>query len=124
MADAATVLVVDDEDAIRRLVSTVLTKAGYKVTQAADGLQALKAIDDAPPDLVISDINMPELDGLTMVEGLRNRAETSQMPIIFITASEDRSLFANSLNLKARSFLTKPFSNDKLVEKVKQILGR
>ena len=124
MAEAAKVLVVDDEDAIRRLVSTVLTRAGYKVTQAADGLQALKAIDDERPDLVISDINMPELDGLTMVEGLRNRKETSQMPIIFITASEDRSLFANSLNLKARSFLTKPFSNDKLVEKVKAILGR
>ena len=124
MSTQATVLVVDDEDAIRVLISRVLEKAGYRVTMANDGLEALKLIDIQPPDLVISDINMPELDGFTMVEGLRNRNETGKMPVIFITASEDRSLFVKSANLKARSFLTKPFSNDKLVEKVKQILGR
>lgn len=124
MIERATVLIVDDEDAIRVLVSRVLEKAGYRVTLASNGLEALKLIDATPPDLVISDINMPELDGFTMVEGLRNRKETGDMPVIFITASEDRSLFIRSANLKARSFLNKPFTNGKLVEKVRQVLGR
>ncbi len=124
MTDQATVLIVDDDNAIRVLISRVLERAGYRVTMACDGLEALKLIDVAPPDLVISDINMPELDGFTMVEGLRNRGETDKMPVIFITASEDRALFIQSANLKARSFLTKPFTNDKLVAKVRQVLGR
>ncbi|MEE8410008.1 MAG: response regulator [Myxococcota bacterium] len=117
-------MIVDDDDAIRVLVSRVLERAGYRVKLACDGLEALKLIDATPPDLVISDINMPELDGFAMVEGLRNRAETEKMPVIFITASEDSSLFIRSANLKARSFLIKPFTNDKLVEKVRLALGR
>ncbi len=124
MSSAAHILVVDDDDSIRLLVRRVLEKAGHRVAEAGTGLDALKLIDADSFDLVISDINMPELDGLSLVEGLRFNERTRAVPVIFITASEDPALFAKSVGLKARHFLNKPFSTEKLVEKVTQALGR
>jgi DNA-binding response OmpR family regulator len=117
------ILVVDDDEAIREFASKVLRTAGYQVDTAANGLQALMSIDRAPPALVITDIMMPELDGLEFVEGLRHRAETLQLPVIFITASENPKHFAASVKLKARQYMQKPFTTAALLERVKRVLG-
>ena len=117
------ILVVEDEESVRLLLQRVLEKAGYAVATAGNGLDALQSIDLAPPDLVICDINMPELDGLRMVEGLRNHPETQALPVIFLTASDSPGDLVKSIGLKARHYLSKPFVNEKLVEKVRGILG-
>jgi CheY-like chemotaxis protein len=116
------ILVVDDDDHIRLLVTKVLQSAGYQVREATNGLEALKMIDAAMPDLVISDIMMPELDGLGLATGLRHHPATATLPIIFITASDNPSHFTESIRLKARHFVNKPFTNDKLLAKVAQVL--
>jgi CheY-like chemotaxis protein len=117
------ILVVDDDDHIRELVQRILEKAGYDVRCAVNGLEALMQIDERRPDLVISDIMMPELDGLGLATGLRHHPETQNLPIIFITASDNPQHFTDSIKLKAKHFVNKPFSNDKLLAKVEQILG-
>lgn len=117
------ILVVDDDDTIRLLITTVLEDAGYEVVTARNGLEALKAVDGNPFALVITDIMMPEVDGLQMAEGLRFNEKTRSMPIIFITASDDARHFTASVRVKARHFINKPFSNAKLLEKVKAVIG-
>lgn len=117
------ILVVDDQATVRTIVSKTLEAAGYQIETADNGLDALMRIDRDPPALVITDIMMPELDGLEMVAGLRNRAETNGLPIIIMTASDDPEHFARSLNLKARQFMSKPFSREDLLKKVQSVLG-
>jgi CheY-like chemotaxis protein len=123
LSRAGNILVVEDEESLRLLLQRVLEQAGFAVATADNGLTALQSIDLVPPDLVICDINMPELDGLQMVEGLRSHPETQSLPVIFLTASESPGDLVKSVGLKARHYLSKPFSNDKLVEKVRGILG-
>lgn len=123
MANSPRILVVDDEETVRKLITMVLQSEGYAVDTASNGLEALKAIDTDPPALVIADIMMPELSGLELVEGLRHHPHTNALPIIFITASDDPKHFAQSVNLKARQFISKPFANDDLLAKVRRVVG-
>jgi len=120
---AISILVVEDDDSMRLLLSRILERAGYEVHGVDNGLAALKAVDAGHFHLVISDIMMPEVDGLTLVEGLRHHATTRNMPIIFVSASEDPVHFAESVSLKARHFISKPFNSDKLLKKVASVVG-
>lgn len=122
MARANRILVVDDNDSLRAGLQRVLEREGFVVETAFNGLDALQLIDLSPPDLVICDIKMPELDGLKLVEGLRNHPDTASLPVIFITASDNPGHLVESVELKARHFLAKPFTNEKLVEKVRGVL--
>ena len=123
MAGKRRILVVDDQATVRTIVKKTLEAAGYTVDTADNGLLALQAIDKDPPALVITDIMMPELDGLELVEGLRHRSETHALPIIFMTASDDPQHFARSLNIKAKQFMSKPFSREELLKRVQMIIG-
>ena len=118
MSAGANILVVDDDKSIRLVVSRLLLSEGHTVRTANNGLEALTSIDIDPPDLAIVDIGLPELNGLDLVKGLRNHPETHDLPVIFLTASDNLRDFTTSTKLKARYFITKPFSNDNLVEKV------
>src|SRR5262245_44193991 len=80
------VLVVDDEDQLRRLASAQLRRAGYEVTLAADGQEALARLAEATPDLVVSDVMMPVLDGLGLLQELRAQSATRGIPVILLTA--------------------------------------
>ncbi len=123
MGDRGRVLVVDDEEAMRLLMTRVLQHAGFEVQVVDNGLEALKAVDASPPDVVVSDIMMPELDGVDFVQGLRNFEGTRGLPIIFVTASENPQHLTSSIKLKALKYLSKPFSNDKLVATVKRAIA-
>jgi DNA-binding response OmpR family regulator/cellulose synthase/poly-beta-1,6-N-acetylglucosamine synthase-like glycosyltransferase len=118
------VLVVDDEEQIRRLVSIALRRAGYEVTVAADGEEALARIAEATPDLVVSDVMMPGLDGFALLSKLRADPATRAIPVILLTAKgalEDR---VTGLTLGADDYLPKPFEMAELLARVRAKIER
>ncbi len=120
---AKQVLIVDDDNAVRTLICMALSEEGYEVSSACTGLEALRRVDTLQPDLVISDVVMPDLSGVEMLEGLRNRRETKDVPVILVTASEDKTIFAKGVSLNARHYLNKPFELDQLLLKVRNAIG-
>lgn len=115
------VLVVDDEDQIRRAVGRALSSRGFLVEQAEDGEQALAAATAFDPDLVVLDLNMPVLDGFAVCRELRR---TNTVPILVLSVREDASDKVEALDLGADDYLTKPFSVDELMARVRALLRR
>jgi DNA-binding response OmpR family regulator len=121
MADTSTILLVDDEEAVRRVLSFPLERDGYTVVQAADGEEALVRFDDQPVDLVVLDIMLPKLDGLEVCKQLRSR---SSVPIIMLTARDDELDKVVGLELGADDYITKPFSIREFRSRVRALLRR
>jgi two-component system KDP operon response regulator KdpE len=115
------ILVVDDEEHIRRAVGRALAGRGYAVELASDGEQALVAATALDPDLVMLDLNMPVLDGLSVTRELRKR---SAVPILVLSVREDAQDKVAALDLGADDYLTKPFSVDELMARVRALLRR
>ena len=118
------ILVVDDEPEIIELVEFNLKQAGYAVTTAADGAEALKKIRTQKPDLIILDVMLPEMDGFEICKALRLDAATAKVPIIMLTAKAAEIDRVLGLELGADDYLTKPFSPRELMLRVKKILAR
>ncbi|MBW3604892.1 MAG: response regulator transcription factor [Actinobacteria bacterium] len=119
---APTVVVVDDEDLVREVVTDYLMRDGYRVMDAADGLQARGIIEREKPVLAIVDIMLPGRDGLSLVRELR--AAGSNLPIILLTARGDEIDRVMGLELGADDYVTKPFSPRELVARVRSVLRR
>jgi DNA-binding response OmpR family regulator len=117
----ATILVVDDEPQIVRLVRDYLEHSGFGVLTAADGPSALRTARTARPDLVVLDLGLPGLDGLDVARALRRDGE---VPIIMLTARTEESDKLVGLELGADDYLTKPFSPKELVARVRAVLRR
>lgn len=115
------ILVVDDEETIREVVSRYLAREGFEVHDAADGFEALDFIKDSPPDLIVLDLMLPGIDGLTLTEQLRKK---QQIPIIMLTARGEASDRIRGLDLGADDYITKPFSPQELVSRVRAVLRR
>ena len=118
---ASTILVVDDEENIVQLARLYLNKEGFRVEAAYDGVQALEKAKLLRPDLIILDIMMPELDGISACKELR---KTSNVPIIILTARGDDVDRVVGLELGADDYVTKPFNPRELVARVKAVLRR
>jgi DNA-binding response OmpR family regulator len=116
-----TILVVDDEPKILELLRDYLEHAGFAVRMAGDGKAALAAIHNDPPDLIVLDLGLPEMDGLDVTRQLR---KTSSAPIIMLTARADESDKLVGLELGADDYMTKPFSPKELVARVRAIFRR
>jgi two-component system OmpR family response regulator len=116
------ILVVDDEMAIRELICDALSMSQFTTKSANDGLDALSKIRKERFDLVILDLNLPKLDGLSLLEKIRN--EGSQVPVLILSARRDRSDITTGLKNGADDYLTKPFGIEELVLRVKAILRR
>jgi two-component system chemotaxis response regulator CheY len=101
-----------------------LTNAGYTVAEAADGAQGLAAAKAGHFDLIITDLNMPVMDGLTMIEELRKLPEQAGVPIIFLTTESDADLKARAKAAGATGWLTKPFDPENLVKIARKVLGK
>jgi two-component system alkaline phosphatase synthesis response regulator PhoP len=121
MKRVATVMVVDDEPRIVRLVRDYLEHGGFTVLVAADGPTALRTARTARPDLVVLDLGLPGLDGLDVARALRRDGD---VPIIMLTARGDESDKLVGLELGADDYLTKPFSPKELVARVRAVLRR
>ena len=122
---APRVLVVDDEEHIRELLSLGLSMNGFEVEQVASGRAALDVIERDPPSLVVLDVMLPDLDGFTVAKRLRQteRAGT-RVPVIFLTARDTTAEKIEGLRLGSDDYMTKPFSVEELVERVKAVLRR
>jgi len=116
-----TVLVVDDEPKILRLVESYLERAGYRTETAADGSECLRRFRADTPDLVILDLGLPSLDGMNVARVIRRESST---PIIMLTARADESDKLDGLGVGADDYVTKPFSPRELVARVSAVLRR
>jgi DNA-binding response OmpR family regulator len=121
MADSSTILLVDDEEAVRKVLSFPLERDGYTVVQAGDGEEALRRFDGEQIDLVVLDIMLPRLDGLEVCRRLR---ATSSVPIIMLTARDDELDKVVGLELGADDYITKPFSIREFRSRVRALLRR
>ena len=117
-----TVLVVDDEDPLRRLLCDLLEREGYCTVEARDGAEALDRVDQHAPDIVLLDLNLPGLDGYGVLAKLRSRGDTRTLPVVVLTAKGDEDNEVRVLQAGADDFLTKPFRARALYARLEKIL--
>jgi DNA-binding response OmpR family regulator len=115
------ILVVDDDDDIRMLLRELFTRAGYDVTEASNGREALRRIFDAPPALVVLDVTMPEMDGYETLERIR---DLSEVPVVMLTARTQELERVRGLASGADDYVAKPFSRHELLARVQALLRR
>src|SRR5881398_2427260 len=121
MPDSSTILLVDDEDAVQKLLAYPLERDGFRVVQAWDGEEALERFDREHVDLVVLDVMLPKLDGLEVCKRLR---ASSTVPIIMLTARDDELDKVLGLELGADDYITKPFSIREFRSRVRALLRR
>jgi two-component system chemotaxis response regulator CheY len=120
----ASILTVDDSASIRMAIKIALTGEGYQVTEAADGAEGLTKASAGGFSLIITDLNMPVMDGLTMIRNLRAKPGQAGVPILFLTTESDPDAKAQAKAAGATGWLTKPFVAEKLVQVVKKVLAQ
>ncbi len=118
-----TILVIEDDASVRTLLTKALAGKGYQVETSEDGLAGLTRLESIRPDLIIVDIMMPRLDGMTFVKAIKAHEHTANLPVIFLTAKNDPKSMIQGINLGARFYVTKPFQIDELLAKVEKALG-
>ncbi len=119
----ARILAVDDSAAMRQMVGITLTGAGHEVQQAADGREALQIAERERFDLVITDVNMPVMDGLTLVKHLRNMPSYRGVPLLVLTTEATTEKKLEGKAAGATGWLVKPFNPDRLLATVAKVLG-
>ena len=117
-------LVVDDEPNLLVAVAACLRGEGYEVTTARSGREALVRLAETMPDLIVSDIRMPGMDGYTLARHVRSSARTALVPIVFLTAKDETADRIEGFRNGVDAYLTKPFEPDELVAVIKSILSR
>lgn len=120
---AKTILVVDDSPSIRQMVSFTLKSAAYKVLEAVDGQDGLDKAKKQSVSLVLTDQNMPRMDGLTLIKSLRALPQYSSTPILMLTTESSDAMKAQGRAAGATGWLVKPFDPQKLIEVVKKVIG-
>ena len=118
------VLLVEDEDQLRRVMKDLLERDGYTVAEARDGVQALDQVDRFAPDVIILDLNLPGLDGYSVLSQLRSRPATRAIPVMVLTAKGDEDNEVRVFELGADDFITKPFRARALSARLEAVLGR
>jgi len=122
MNEGPTILIVDDEPYMIRLLQHHIERAGFRMVKATNGREALERIRDEQPRLVIMDVMMPEINGLEVLAELRKREETRNLPVIIMTANAQRFTREEAEAAGVSAFLTKPFSPTQLMTEVKRQL--
>lgn len=121
---SASILTVDDSSSLRMAVRIALTGAGYTVTEAGDGMEGLTKAGAQRFDMIITDLNMPRMDGLTMIREIRKSGKQTGVPIIFLTTESDDGVKGQAKTAGATGWLVKPFNADQLVKIARKVLGR
>jgi len=116
-----TVLTVDDSKTIREMVSFTLKGAGYQILEAEDGAKGLDVINANAVNVVITDLNMPNMNGLDMIKAIRSNPRFSAVPILMLTTEGDASKKVEGRNAGATGWIVKPFQPDKLIEVIKKV---
>ena len=118
-----TILTVDDSTSVRQMVSFTLRSAGYGVIEAADGEDGLAKAKDQTVNLVLTDHNMPRMDGLSLIKSLRSLREYKSVPILMLTTEASTGMKEQGRAAGATGWLVKPFDPARLVEIVKKVIG-
>lgn len=117
-----TILTVDDSKSMRMLLHSALTERGYNVVEAEDGIAALEWLNDNAPHLVITDINMPRMDGFGLIEALRCEDRWDSTPILVLTTESSDEKKARARNAGATGWIVKPFDPEKLAQAVRRVV--
>ena len=120
---AKTILAVDDSTSIRQMVTFTLKGAGYDVLEAADGQDGLTKAKSKSVDLVLTDQNMPKMDGLTLIKSLRGMPQYKSTPILMLTTESSDTMKSQGKAAGATGWLVKPFDPQKLLDVVKKVIG-
>lgn len=118
-----TILSVDDSASVRQMVKLTLTGAGYQVIQANDGSEGLAKARASQVDMVMTDLNMPVMNGLALIKELRQLPAYKGVPILFLTTESDAQIKAEAKAAGATGWITKPFQQEQLIAVVKKVLG-
>lgn len=121
-ASAPKILTVDDSKTVRRILAALFAPLGCTICEAADGEEGLSVAALEKPDLILLDYNMPVMDGLTMLQRLREDAAMRHTPVILLTAEAGAKNIAAAARLGARDYVTKPFQDEVLIAKVARII--
>jgi CheY-like chemotaxis protein len=116
------VLIVDDDEPIRRMLSLSFELDGFEVASAGDGLEAIIQVGLFSPDVVVLDIMMPRMDGLTALGHLRRQPETADLPVVLLSAKADSTDIAIGMRAGASDYVTKPFEADDLVTRIRKVI--
>ena len=119
---AKVVMTVDDSASVRQMVSFTLRKAGYEIIEAVDGKDALSKLK-GNINMVITDLNMPNMDGITLIKNIRSKAEYKFIPIIMLTTESQASKKQEGKAAGASGWIVKPFKPDQLLAVVKKLIG-
>lgn len=117
------ILIVEDDDAICELLSGILEAAGYAVTVAKDGLEALERIKQRQPAAVLLDISMPRMDGISVLQRLKADPATQDLPVLMLTAQSSPDDIRRAIQFGARDYLGKPFEPRQLLRRVARIVN-
>jgi two-component system, chemotaxis family, chemotaxis protein CheY len=120
---AKTILAVDDSGSLRQMVAFSLQAAGYTVVQAVDGQDGLTKAKEKTVDLVLTDQNMPIMDGLTLIKNLRELGSYQRVPILMLTTESSDEMKAKGKAAGANGWLVKPFDPKRLIEVVQKVIG-
>lgn len=120
---AKTILAVDDSGSLRQMVAFSLKAAGYEVVQAVDGQDGLDKAKEKTVDLVLTDQNMPIMDGLTLIKNLRELGSYQKVPILMLTTESSDEMKAKGKAAGANGWLVKPFDPKRLIEVVQKVIG-
>lgn len=118
-----TVLTVDDSASVRQMVRMTLAGAGYAVQEAADGAAGLRVAQAGAVQLIVTDLNMPVMDGMSFIRELRKLPAYKGVPILFLTTESDAARKAEAKQAGATGWITKPFQPEQLLSVVKKVLG-
>ena len=118
-----TILTVDDSASIRQMVKLTLSGAGYQVVEAGNGAEGLAQAQATPVNMIVTDLNMPVMDGLSFIREVRKLAAYKGVPIQFLTTESDGAVKQEAKAAGATGWITKPFQQEQLVAVVKKVLG-
>ena len=116
-----TILIVDDSSSLRQVVNIALTRAGYEVIEAVDGMDGLTKLDGRKINLIVSDVNMPRMDGITFLTNVKQNARYKFTPVIMLTTESQDAKKAEGKAAGARAWITKPFQPSQLVDAVNKL---
>jgi two-component system chemotaxis response regulator CheY len=117
------ILTVDDSPSVRQMVKLTLSGAGYEVIEAVNGAEGLSKAQASPVDMVVTDLNMPVMNGFELIRALRKLPAYRGVPILFLTTESDAEKKQEAKAAGATGWITKPFQQDQLVAVVKKVLG-
>lgn len=120
---AKTILIVDDSNAIRQSVGFILEEAGYQIVPAVDGIDAVPKLEGQTFDLVITDVNMPHMDGIALTRHIRQSARNKFVPILMLTTESQADMMKEGKDAGATGWIVKPFDAPKLLATVKKLIS-